>query len=171
MAARQESCSFTGHRPEKLPWGDNERDPRCAALRRRIADALQAAYAEGYRHYLCGMAQGCDLLFGEAVCNLRRRHADVTLEAAIPCPSQADGWPPEQLSRYRDILEQCDAQTMLADRYSPQCMLRRDRYLVDRAALLLAVYDGQPGGTRYTVEYALRRGMEVRYIPLNEEDS
>ena len=52
MPARQESCCFTGHRPNKLPWGSQEEDPRCRLLKRRIADALEAAYEEGYRHFL-----------------------------------------------------------------------------------------------------------------------
>ena len=25
----EKTCCFTGHRPEKLPWRDNERDPPC----------------------------------------------------------------------------------------------------------------------------------------------
>lgn len=93
MPARQESCCFTGHRPAKLPWGYNERDPRCVRLKERIADAVLLAYQEGYRHFLCGMAQGCDLYFCEAVLALRERYQEVTVEAAIPCPTQADAWP------------------------------------------------------------------------------
>ena len=83
MPARQESCCFTGHRPAKLPWGYNERDPRCVRLKERIADAVLLAYQEGYRHFLCGMAQGCDLYFCEAVLALRERYPEVTVEAAI----------------------------------------------------------------------------------------
>ena len=43
-----------------------------------------------YRHFLCGMALGCDLYFCECVLRLRQTHPDVTVEAAVPCPSQAD---------------------------------------------------------------------------------
>ena len=32
---REKTCSFTGHRPEKLPWRDNEEDPRCLELKAR----------------------------------------------------------------------------------------------------------------------------------------
>ena len=28
-----EACAFTGHRPQKLPFGFNEEDPRCIALK------------------------------------------------------------------------------------------------------------------------------------------
>ena len=36
-------------------------------------DAVLLAYQEGYRHFLCGMAQGCDLYFCEAVLALREQ--------------------------------------------------------------------------------------------------
>ena len=43
-------------------------------------------------------------------------------------------------------------------------MQRRNRYMVDHASRLIAVFDGQEGGTRRTVEYALRSGLEVVYV-------
>ena len=55
MRGRQSACCFTGHRPGKLPWRYNEEDLRCVSLKARIADAVEAAYQEGFRHFLCGM--------------------------------------------------------------------------------------------------------------------
>ena len=88
MRGRPITCCFTGHRPGKLPWGFNEADPRCTALKRKIADAVDSAYQSGYRHFICGMAQGCDFYFAETVLALRARCGGVTLEAAVPCPEQ-----------------------------------------------------------------------------------
>lgn len=166
MRARQISCSFTGHRPAKLPWGREETDPRCVALKRRIADAVESAYREGYLHFICGMAQGCDFYFCESVLALRAAHPEVTLEAAVPCPTQAAAWPPDQRDRYLRLLASCDYETMVSARYSPDCMHRRDRYMVDRSSLLIAAFDGTPGGTRYTVEYAMRRGISIADLPI-----
>ncbi len=171
MPARQESCCFTGHRPAKLPWGYDESDPRCVELKRRIADAVLLAYQEGYRHFLCGMAQGCDLYFCEAVLALRERYPEITVEAAIPCPTQADAWPEAQQQRYRELTARCDLETMVSDAYSPACMQRRDRYMVDHSMLLIAAFDGTAGGTRYTVEYALRRGIEILDVSIPTEPS
>jgi len=161
VRARQESCCFTGHRPAKLPWRFNETDPRCEALKKRIADAVELAYAEGYRHFICGMALGCDLYFCEAVLALRERHPDITVEAAIPCPTQADAWTAEQRQRYDRLLEQCDLETMVSEKYTSSCMQRRDRYMVDHASLLIAVFDGTAGGTQYTMQYAMGRGLDI----------
>ena len=167
MRGRRSACCFTGHRPGKLPWRYNEEDLRCVSLKARIADAVEAAYQEGFRHVLCGMALGCDLYFCECVLRLRQTHPDVTVEAAIPCPSQADGWGEAQKSRYRDILARCDYETMVQQSYTPGCMQRRNRYMVDHASLLIAVNDGARGGTRSTIEYAFKRGVNVLDIPLD----
>ena len=157
MHGRANTCCFTGHRPEKLPWGADETDPRCAALKRKIRDAVESAYDGGMRHFICGMARGCDFYFAEAVLALRAERGDVSLEAAVPCPTQADSWPAEDRARWRRILDQCDLETMVQHSYTPGCMLRRNRYMVDHSALVIAVYDGTSGGTRRTLEYALRR--------------
>ena len=66
------SCCFTGHRLEKLPWRGNENDPRCIALKERIAAAVEAVYRSGIRHFICGMATGCDMYFCEAAIAPRR---------------------------------------------------------------------------------------------------
>ena len=166
MRGKQSACCFTGHRPTKLPWKYNEEDPSCLALKRKIADAVEAAYEAGYRHFICGMAQGCDLYFCECALELRARYSEVTVEAAIPCPTQADTWPASQRQRHRELVASCDFETLVSERYSAACMQRRDRYMVDHAALLIAAFDGSAGGTRYTVEYAMRRGLEIVDLPI-----
>jgi len=168
MRARQITCCFTGHRPAKLPWGYNESDPRCLLLRKKLRHAVEVAYEEGFRHFICGMAQGCDLYFAEEILKLRECHSDVTLEAAIPCPGQSDSWPEADKTRYLQLLERCDYETMVQDHYSPGCMQRRNRYMVDHSALVIAVYDGQGGGTQRTLEYAISR--RVPFLDIRPEE-
>ena len=33
-------CAFTGHRPQSLPFGFNESDERCVALKKTIRDEI-----------------------------------------------------------------------------------------------------------------------------------
>ena len=167
MRGKPITCCFTGHRPAKLPWGNNEFDPRCLLLRKKLRHAVQSAYDEGFRHFICGMAQGCDFYFAEEVLALKEIHGDITLEAAIPCPTQADNWSAADRRRYRSILDHCDYETMVQDHYSQGCMQRRNRYMVDHSAFVIAVYDGQSGGTRRTLEYAIMRG--VPFLDINPE--
>ena len=113
MKGRQTSCCFTGHRPTKLPWGGDESDVRCLALKARIRAAVESAIIEGTEHFICGMAEGCDLYFCEIVLELKERYPHITLEAALPCPTQADKWSEAQRARYHALLERCDYETMV----------------------------------------------------------
>jgi len=167
MSRRDQTCCFTGHRPEKLPWGRNESDTRCQVLKRRLRDVVEESYHGGMRHFICGMARGCDFYFAEIVLELRRSYPDITLEAAIPCSSQSHGWRREEQARWQTILAECDLETLVQEKYDPGCMLRRNRYMVDHSALVLAVYDGSDGGTRRTLEYAIQQ--KIPFVDLNPE--
>ena len=158
---RETTCSFTGHRPEKLPWRGDESDPRCLALKERLAAAVEDAYDKGMRHFLCGMARGADFYFCDAVLELRERRSGVTLEAVIPCEEHAARWSERERERWFSLVERCDGETMLQHHYDKGCMLRRNRYLVDHSSMLIAVYDGMLGGTMYTLSYAMKRGLET----------
>ena len=167
---RAHTCCFTGHRPEKLPWREDESDPRCLALKARLRRELEEAYRQGFRHFICGMARGADLYFCEAALDLRDRREGVTVEAAIPCAEQSARWREEERTRYRSLVDHCDWETMVQQHYDRGCMMRRNRYMVDRAARLIAVYDGRMGGTMYTITYAMKQGVEVVLLDPEETE-
>ena len=161
---RETTCCFTGHRPNKLPWGEDESDPRCLALKTAIMREVERAYDRGYRHFICGMAKGCDFYFCEAAQALRDARPGVTVEAAVPCESQAARWKEKDRERYERLVGLCDYETMVQRQYDTNCMLRRNRYMVDRSSLVIAAFDGSMGGTMYTVTYAMRHDAQVVII-------
>lgn len=162
-------CCFTGHRPGKLPWREDEWDDRCIALKERLLILLREAYRREYRHFITGMARGIDTYCCEAVLRLRKEVSDVVLEAAIPCQTQARGWNAWDQERYQRLLAQCDFKTLIQPGYTPGCMLRRDRYMVQRAEYVIGVYDGiSKGGTRQTLAYALSQKRDVCMIHLDD---
>ena len=166
MRGRPCSCAFTGHRPGKLPWGEDESDLRCIALKAKLRAAVESAIHEGMEHFICGMAEGCDLYFCEAVLALREDHPDITLEAAVPFAGQAEHWGAAQRQRYEALLARCDTITVLQEHYSPGCMMKRNRYMVDHADLIIACYDGKSGGTLNTLRYAIERDIQIAHLPL-----
>ena len=163
---RLNTCCFTGHRPEKLPWHTQEDDPRCLALKRRLDGAVAQAYQDGYRHFMCGMARGADFYFCEAVMALRNRLPGITLEAVIPFEEQAARWREADRNRYFSLVAACDLETMVQLHYSRGCMLQRNRYMVDHSSRLIAAFDGLLGGTMYTVSYAMKKGLDIVTLEL-----
>ena len=112
------------------------------------------------------MAIGCDMYFAAAVIALRRRYHDVTLEAAIPCASQAARWNAAQRALYDLMLAECDEVSILQHSYTPDCMQARNKYMVDSSTVLLACFDGRPGGTMNTILYARRQGVQTVIIDI-----
>lgn len=161
---KEKCCCFSGHRPAKLPWGTDEDNVACLALKEELFFRLEGIYEAGYRHFICGMALGCDMYFAEAVIELRHSHPDVTLEAAIPCGSQPEKWTERQRRRYNRILDACTQVTVLQIGYSADCMMKRNMYMVDHSSLLLTCFDGRPGGTMSTIVYAQRNDVKVIII-------
>jgi len=164
MVERENTCCFSGHRPAKLPWRTNENDPACEALKSEMLSRLEGIYEAGYRHFICGMAIGCDMYFAEAVLELKKSYPDITLEAAIPCGSQPEKWYLDQRRRYNRLIDSCSKVTVLQIDYSPDCMMKRNMYMVDNSSLLLACFDGHPGGTMNTIVYAQRNDVKVVVI-------
>lgn len=155
-------CAFTGHRPKKFPWGYNETDIRCVALKKAITEEIVKRVDAGYTDFLSGMAEGTDTWAALAVLALKRENPALKLHCVLPCEGQADEWSASARELYFSILEQADEVVYVNQAYSKDCMLKRNRYLVDHAACLLAVYNGeQRGGTAMTVRYARKLGREI----------
>ena len=133
---KTKKCAFTGHRPQSLPFGFNEADERCIALKQKLRDEIIRQIEEN----------------------------GITLECAIPCETQAEKWSEALRDRYFDIASKCDKETLLQQRYTPDCMHKRNRYMVDQADYIIAVWNGKPSGTGKTVQYAQQQGKPVRVI-------
>ena len=166
MYQKENTCCFTGHRPMKLPWGMKEDDPRCIELKAELYARLEGAYELGYRNFVCGMAIGCDMFFAEAVLRLQKEHPEIKLEAAVPCGSQPDRWTKAQRERYNSLLDSSTELHVLQLSYTPDCMQKRNQYMVDKSSLLLACFDGRPGGTMSTILYAQRQGLKTITIDI-----
>ncbi len=153
------TLAFTGHRPEKLPWGGEESDERCVALKIQLYHAVETYAQRGYDTFLCGMARGCDFYFAEAVLALAQSRPGLRLEAYLPCPSQPDRWPEPDQRRQRALLMECSAVYMTQQAYTDGCMLRRNQIMVEQCDELLTVFDGSTGGTAAAIRHA--RSLEI----------
>lgn len=153
------SCAFTGHRPKKFLWGYDESAAACLKLKHKLSIQISALVDAGVVEFLSGMAEGTDTWAALAVLALREKNPVLKLHCILPCESQADKWSAFAQERYAAILSAADKVTYVRHAYTPDCMLECNRYLVDHADVLLAVYNGERrGGTAATVRYAQKTG-------------
>ena len=158
-------CAFTGHRPSKLPWRYNETDSRCVALKMVLTEQITALIEAGVTQFLSGMAEGTDIFCSEIVLALREKNPKIKLHCILPCTAQAEKWSVSSQELYRSILGRADSVVYVSRDYNKICMLDRNRFLVEHAATLLAVYNGeQRGGTAATIRYAQKMSREIMVI-------
>lgn len=153
MDERLISCCFSGHRTVA--------HSRLPDVRLRLRDTLAGLYGGGIRHFYAGGALGFDTLAAQEVLALRDVHADVRLCLALPCPAQSSGWKEGQTALYEYIRDRADEVICVSDRYTPDCMFARNRYMADRSCVCVCYLQRARGGTAYTVNYAARNGVKI----------
>ena len=159
------ACAFTGHRPQKFPWQYDETDSRCIALKSALAEQIRLLTDAGVTQFLSGMAEATDTWSALSVLALREKNPAIKLHCILPCREQADKWSSSSRNLYRSILKRADSIVYVSREYHKDCMLERNRFLVEHASILLAVYNGElRGGTAATMRYAQKMGREIIVI-------
>ena len=159
--------SFTGYRPEKLPFCEGK-DEKYLCFRRTLYKVIKRLAELGYTHFISGIAMGFDTWVAEDVLALKKEVPEVTLECAVPFPEQAAKWSREDKLRRERIIEKSDSVTLTSTQYTSSAYFKRNRYMVDNSDVVVACYDGKSGGTAYTVEYARKKAKTV--IQINPSD-
>ncbi len=152
---RSRTAAFSGHRSYKMRGGDP------ADTASRLRETLVNLISEGYDTFLCGMAEGFDLMAAGEVLRLREEFPGVRLVAVVPFRGQAERFPMAVTAEYRRVLSLADCVEVLAENYDPRCYHRRNDYLLTNASCMVFFYNGSPGGTHYCWQQAARRGLRV----------
>lgn len=134
-------------------------------LKAVLTEQIEKLAAVGVTDFYSGMALGVDTWAAISVLALRERNPAVRLHCVLPCEGQEVKWTIPAQTRYKYILSEADSVNYVSRFYHRKCMLERNQRLIDSAARLIAVYNGEKrGGTAATVRYAQKAGREVIYI-------
>lgn len=147
-------CCFTGYRPQKLSYLQEETGAAYQRLYRLLTKLIKAAVDEGYDYFISGFAEGVDLIAAKIVLDLKNEGYEIDLEAALPGMNQAKCWTADQKELYYMLLDLADHRTCVDQTMTKYSCLKRDEYMVDQSDLVIAVFDGKKGGTAYTLRYA-----------------
>lgn len=151
---RKRRACFAGHRPEKLRLDEKN---VCAIL----GNAIDSAIDNGFVTFISGMARGVDIWAAEIVLERKMSNPDLRLICALPHPDFERSWRDSWQQRYREILARADLVKTICPAFSMASYQRRNEWMVDHSARVIAIYNGATGGTRNTIEYAERHGINV----------
>ena len=158
------TVAFTGMRPQKMPFAENDFDRRYMIYRHKLREIINTLLDAGYTNYMSGMAQGFDTWAAEEVLAL-----GAGLECVIPFPGQADDWDHQSKIIRNQLISRSYKQTVISQNYKKGVYYQRNRYMVDNSEIVLCGFDRKTsGGTAYTYNYSLERGKTVIvFNPLN----
>lgn len=133
---------FTGHR---------ELDGDFSA--RKLKKEIEKMILRGVKIFYNGMAMGFDLIAAETVLALKKKYPEIRLIACIPCYEQEKYYSDRDKKRYAKAFASADERVFVSENYHRGCMLKRNRYMAERADVMLAYCKKEAGGTAYTVKY------------------
>ena len=144
---RLHRCCFTGHRPEKLHQSER-------VIIKQLQSEIKEAVGKGYTTFITGMAKGVDIWAAEIVIKLRRKDPRIKLICALPYPDFGQHWKDGWSERFNDIMSQADFVKVVCNEFSYNSYQLRNKWMVDHSSYLIAVFNGESGGTKNTLEYA-----------------
>ena len=150
-------CCFTGHRPEKLKRSES-------AIKAALREQINQAVYDGFKVFITGMARGVDLWAAEIVLDLRKRNKEIKLICALPHDGFEVRWSPSWQQLYRHVLSEADLTRVISKGYYTGVYQVRNEWMVNHSARVIAVFNGQPSGTKNTIDYAHRQGVPVIQI-------
>lgn len=142
----------TGHRPKSLPTG-YDLAPLIAIVKPWLASRKPDAV-------ISGMALGWDQAVAIAALDL-----GIPVRAYVPFVGQADAWPARSNYEYQQILLKCESVRIVSPGgYEIWKMQTRNEAMVDDCDLLLALWNGEKGGTGNCVRYAEKQGKPIENV-------
>ena len=151
---RLHRCCFTGHRPEKLNASEEE-------VKSWLESQIDQAIIDGYVTFITGCAMGVDIWAGQIVLRKKAENPEIHLIAATPWPGFSSRWNDEWRQQYSELLKNADLVINVCSHYHNGVFQQRNEWMVDHSNRVIAFFNGAPGGTKNTIDYAENKGIEV----------
>lgn len=153
--------SITGHRPNGLPkeYGYNLNNETWTKLKEYIEATIEECYKYATPNeeltLVTGMALGVDTAFWEVAAKLRKNNQNIRIEAALPFVGQKKKWTEKSQKQYKKMLSESDKVTIVSEGgFATYKMMARNRYMVNKSDIIIAVICKETGGTAQCIKYA-----------------
>lgn len=151
---RKYRVCFTGHRPEKLNMREN-------TIKKYLQSEILSSIQNSYTTFISGMARGVDMWAAEIVIELKKEFPQIKLIAAVPFEDFESKWSYENQKSYNEILSKADLIRYICPNFSYSSYQIRNEWMVNHSSKVIAVWNGEKSGTKNTIDYANKCGVEV----------
>ena len=135
------TCAIIGCSPMCFPWGFDEEDEGCAALKLILINQISKLRGEGCTRFHISMDCGVGLYAAEILQGLKGSEEELETICYIPYEEQATKWTPELRDRYFNALAACTEIVNVAYEKTVDCEFKAHLAAINEADTLIAVYD------------------------------
>ena len=161
---RQKTCAIISCDPMGFPWGYDEEDEGCAALKLLLLNRITGLRSEGVTDFAVVMDSGVGLYAAEVINSLRENDSSMRLTCIIPYENQATKWTPELRDRYFNEQAKCSDVLFATCEREPTSEIKAILDAIDMAETVIAV-TGQDGiAVSVALHYAERLNKQVAAI-------
>ena len=166
------TISLTGHRPPKLA-GYNIGSPYYKRMQEYLEGLIEKAILRCDTLELhSGMALGADTVWAQAILTKKTKYPDkIIFVADIPSMEQPSLWPKPSQDVWSDLINQADAVNTYVQNNPGKSygyiLNQRNIGMVDACDILIAIYDGTPGGTHNATTYGMKKQKYIHRVHPN----
>ena len=136
-----QTCAIIGCSPMCFPWGFDEEDEGCAALKLILINQISKLRGEGCTRFTVSMDCGVGLYAAEILQGLKGSEEELETICYVPYEEQATKWTPELRDRYFNALAACTEIVNVAYEKTVDCEFKAHLAAINEADTLIAVYD------------------------------
>ena len=135
------TCAIIGCSPMCFPWGFDEEDEGCAALKLILMNRISKLRGEDCTRFAISMDCGVGLYTAEILQGLKGSEEELETICYVPYEEQATKWTPELRDRYFNALAACTEVINAAYEKTVGCEFKAYLKAINEAETVIAVYD------------------------------
>lgn len=159
---KEKSCAILGSEPLKFPWGYDEEDERCGALKLILLNMVNCQLAENTKSFVVAIDAGIGLYAAEIINDLRDNDPEIALSCVIPWEEQATKWTPDLRDRFYNVQTQCADVETVSSHWTASCEVEAKLRAIDSSERVFVVRAGEEDALlEVALHYARRINKDV----------
>ena len=146
-------CTIISCSPMCFPWGFDEEDEGCTALKLILMNCITKQRSLGAARFHISMDCGVGLYAAEILQGLKEADSEIEYVGYVPFEEQATKWTPELRNRYFNALASCTEVEYVSPEKTVGCEFKAYLQAIKNADTMIIIYD--PGNPQCEQEAAI----------------
>ena len=137
----RKNCAIIGCPPMCFPWGFDEEDEGCTALKLILMNCITKQRSLGAARFHISMDCGVGLYAAEILQGLKEADSEIEYVGYVPFEEQATKWTPDLRNRYFNVLASCTEVEYVSPEKTVGCEFKAYLQAIKNADTMIIIYD------------------------------